>query len=462
MAFKKKRREQPVAKAPEVAAPAWSVSEPVLSWLHIGVGIKRWLAVIALGVMLITLGLNHILTVDRIMYRLSTMNRTHVTLVTLGMVCLVTGVVFLIRSLAAALAPERKDYLGNLLYRNRLKQRGPRVVVIGGGTGLSTLLKGMKVYTTNLTAVVTVSDDGGSSGRLVRDFEVLPPGDIRNCLVALARSEDLIASLFQYRFDKGGDLVGHSFGNLLIAALTEITGDFLQAIEEVSKVLAITGEVLPSTCEKVMLKASFTDGQTIRGETRISGYGRHIQEISLEPPSVSPPPQVLERIASADCIVIGPGSLFTSLIPNLLVHDICRAINASSAQVVLVSNIMTQPGETDGYNVSDHVRAIFKHSSLTRIDSVVYNDSPISPARLKRYASRGSAPVLLDEDCAELPCRMVSTDLVTDDGLIRHDPQRLSLKIMELIEEKMVKKVRILSRGMLDMRSSASPGHEPA
>src|SRR5579859_4828105 len=282
----------------------------------------------------------------------------------------------------------------------RRAARGTRVVAIGGGTGLSTLLRGLKKYTpratdlppagqfiSDLTALVTVSDDGGSSGRLRRELGMLPPGDVRNCLVALSEDENLISKLFQYRFSSTGDLEGHNFGNLFLAALTAMTGDFAVAVKQASEILATRGHILPATSANVQLEAIMDDGSHVLGETRINASQRRIVELQMLPPHPEPLPQTLDAIARADIITIGPGSLFTSLVPNLLVRGIPEAIANSHAVRVFICNLMTEANESLNMTASDHIRAIFNHSSGKKIfDYALVNTEPVSASMRERYA----------------------------------------------------------------------------
>lgn len=414
-------------------------------WLQPGMGVKRWLAVVLLGCLLMVAGSAHLVRSRRFNTYFEDFQRIDIALLAGGVMIVLMGVILLVRSLVETLAPERKGDLGEMIWRNRVRIRGPKIVAVGGGTGLSVLLKGMKAFTTNLTAVVTVADDGGSSGRLREDLKVLPPGDVRNCLVALARSEDLLSRLFQYRFEKGGDLVGHSFGNLLIAALSDITGDFIQAIKVSSEVLAIVGEVLPSTTQDVILRAELTDGTTVDGETNVGKNGDKIKNIMLVPADPEPPPGVVEAIQGAEVIVLGPGSLFTSVIPNLLVPSIVNAINTANAPVIYAANIMTQPGETTGFNLSSHLEAIFQHTALKRVDYVLFNSGHITDRKLKFYRSRGSTPVELDDRAHErMGPRIILDDLVSVSDFIRHDSSKLAMAVMKLVEMKMTRGVRTL------------------
>jgi uncharacterized cofD-like protein len=246
-----------------------------------------------------------------------------------------------------------------------------RIVVIGGGTGLSVLLKGLKKYTSRLTAIVTVTDDGGSSGRLRAEMGVLPPGDIRNCLVALAETETLMDKVFQHRFQAGNGLQGHTLGNLLLVAMSEIAGGFISAIQEVSKVLAVRGVVLPATLEPVVLAATMENGSTVVGETRIREHEGKIERISLVPDQCLPVPETLKAIQEADAIILGPGSLYTSIIPNLLVKGVAESLTEAKAPLIYVSNIMTEKGETDGFTAADHLQAIKRHLNQQLIDYAI-------------------------------------------------------------------------------------------
>lgn len=308
---------------------------------------------------------------------------------------------------------------------------GLRIVAIGGGTGLATLLRGLKQLTAHLTAIVTVTDDGGSSGRLRKDLGVLPPGDVRNCLVALAADESLMGELFSYRFATG-ELAGHSFGNLFLAALTEVTGDFDRAIKESSKVLAISGTVLPSTTADVHLHALLSDGRELVGESVIGRAPVSVTRVWIEPADAYAVPLAVERIAEADLVVLGPGSLFTSIAPNLLVHGIAEALAVTSARVVYVANVMTQPGETAAFGALDHLDGLLRHLDEGVVDVMVVNQAPIPAYLLSRYADEGAEPVLWNGGQQEYRgVRIVPADIVLADRLIRHDPERLARLVIE-------------------------------
>jgi len=324
------------------------------------------------------------------------------------------------------------------------------VVSIGGGTGLSCLLKGLKhsvfdppvieapavkPWIGRLTAVVTVSDDGGSSGRLRNELRVLPPGDIRNCMVALSTDESLLSHLFQYRFPGSGQLHGHSFGNLFLTALTGVTGDFLEAIRVSSYVLAIKGKIYPATLHDVRLEADLEDGKRVFGESQISMSASRIRSLSLSPPNCRPVPAVLEAIRRADVITLGPGSLFTSLLPNLLVPGITRALRKSRAMKIYICNLMSQPGETIGFSAADHVSTIYNHTGDGLFDCMILNNQPISPTVLSRYRRQGSMPVPTDRRrIAALGLRICEGSLLARGRVVRHDPIRLATAVQRTYE----------------------------
>lgn len=311
----------------------------------------------------------------------------------------------------------------------------PKIVVIGGGTGLSVLLKGLKQYSSRLTAVVTVSDDGGSSGRLRSELGILPPGDIRNCLVALAETETLMDKVFQHRFKQGTGIAGHNLGNLLLLAMTEITGDFVSAIKEVSRVLKVRGEVIPATLDHVTLGAKMSDGAIISGETAIRGYGRKIDQVFLIPRECRPVPATIEAITNADAIVLGPGSLYSSIIPNLLVDGVSPAIAGSQAVKIYVSNIMTEQGETDGFSALDHLRVIMEHVEKPIIDYVIINTGTIDELRLKRYQEEKAVPVVDSyQHIMAMGIKVYAEDLVSDAEVAWHDSDKLAKSIMDIIK----------------------------
>jgi uncharacterized cofD-like protein len=323
---------------------------------------------------------------------------------------------------------------------------GLRVIALGGGTGLSALLRGLKEHVvrrgdqhptlkrpiTDLAAIVTVTDDGGSSGRLRRENQILPPGDIRNCMVALSKDEALLSRLFQYRFQVGRGLRGHNFGNLFLAALTHVTGDFAEAIRVSSKVLAVRGRIFPSTLSNVHLIATLANGKRVQGETRISRSQIPIRKIALNPRRVRPLPAAIEAIEEADLIFMGPGSLYTSVIPNLLIPEIAEAIARSKVPRIYIANLMTQPGETTHYALSDHLRAIKQHVRRPIVDAVVANRQSVSPEVVRRYRAEGAEPVLLDrENVLKMNVRLVTGSLVEEHGVLRHNSTRLARLLVD-------------------------------
>ena len=327
-----------------------------------------------------------------------------------------------------------------------LQTRGLRVVALGGGTGLSALLRGLKEHVVlrtdhhasrerpiaDLAAIVTVTDDGGSSGRLRRENRILPPGDIRNCMVALSKDEALLGRLFQYRFHAGHGLVGHNFGNLFLAALTHVTGDFAEAVRVSSKVLAIRGRIFPSTISNVHLTATLADGQHVSGETKISRSRVPIRQVQLVPRRARALPKAIEAIQKADLILMGPGSLYTSVIPNLLIPEIAQAIARSKAPRVYVANLMTQPGETTDYSLSEHLRAVQRHVDKRVIDWVVANRQPVSPDVARRYRAQGAEAVAVDtEKVLKLKVKLVLDNLLEEHGLIRHNSPRLARLLVD-------------------------------
>jgi uncharacterized cofD-like protein len=318
------------------------------------------------------------------------------------------------------------------------QHRGRRVVAIGGGTGLPVVLAALKRYlggrVTALTAIVTVTDDGGSSGRLREELQVLPPGDIRNCLVALADVEPLMAELFQFRFPGDGGLAGHSFGNLFLAALTHVTGSFLHAIRISGKVLAVRGTILPSTLDVVRLGAELADGRRVLGESHVVGQGVPIRRVFVEPGEPHALPEVLEAIAHADVVVLAPGSLYTSLIPNILVGGVADALRAAAALKICVANLMTEPGETDGMSLGDHVEALYAHGGRGVIDGIVAHGRPFPADVVARYARAGAMPVTADRDRVRaLGVWVTEADVAGPTELARHHPEKLGRVLARLI-----------------------------
>ncbi|TRU27881.1 MAG: YvcK family protein [Microcystis aeruginosa Ma_MB_S_20031200_S102] len=412
-------------------------------WLSPGLFVKRWLLISLTGVFLTSFGLAvwvKLTPVNRFLEFVSQALETTARLVPnsvsgplavlLGVFLLFWGQSRTVETITEALQPDASEELVDRLRTHRRLHRGPKIVAIGGGTGLSTLLRGLKQYSSNITAIVTVADDGGSSGRLRREMGILPPGDIRNCIAALADEEKLLTELFQYRFHAGDGLSGHSFGNLFISAMTEITGDLEQAIDASAKVLAIRGKVLPATLTDVSLWAKLADGRIIEGESKITEAMGQIRQIGCHPADPVALPAALAAIKEADYIIIGPGSLYTSIIPNLLVPAIRQALAEVTVPRVYVCNIMTQPGETDNYSVADHLRAIEGVCEERVFDAVLAQRTAPSPQSLQLYAQEHSHPVFLDrEEVGKMGYRIVLANVMAEDEVtakVRHDPQRLA------------------------------------
>ncbi len=416
-------------------------------WLVPGLKIKRWFALIVLGSVLAAIGITLLFKLEPIYFIISTARKIfHIVPAELaGVVFIASGAVIFIQawkktnfSMLDLNGSRKQSSMGENLYRKMKLNHGPKIVAIGGGTGLSTMLRGIKKITNNITAIVTVGDDGGSSGRLREEMGILPPGDIRNCIAALADDDDIVTQLFQYRFKTGEGLGGHSFGNLFITAMTAICGDMITAIKESSKVLLIRGKVIPATTDDMRLIARMEDGSYVKGESQIPESGKKIVELKCEPEVCKPSNEVIDAINNADLIILGPGSLYTSIIPNLLVKGISEAIQNAKAKKIYVCNIMTQPGETDNYSASDHIKAIFEHM----IKSGAQPDKPLMDAILinnqlpqnlaKKYEEKDSLPVEVDSgEIKKMGLELVSSKLIQDnkEGLVRHSPSRLAKSI---------------------------------
>lgn len=375
-----------------------------LTWLYPGMRVKRWALAIGGSGLVLIVGLMGLIGRENLkeIYQIFSGSDTVVTgmiagLILAGLVGIVFGVNGLVRSIIRGVSPEFEGRASEVIYHKRRLSRGPHVVAVGGGTGLSTLLRGLKGWTANITAVVTVMDSGGSSGRLRREMNILPPGDIRNCLIALAEDESKMARLFGHRFrDGGAALDGHSLGNLVLAGLQEMTGSFDRSIEELSSLLNIRGQVLPATLDDVELVAELDDGTLLHGEHEIGRSPRRIVRMALSKPRVRPYPKVLQVIGAADVIVLGPGSLYTSIIPNLLVDEVAREIERARAVKIYVANLMTQPGETEGYTLNDHLEALGEYVELAVFDYAIINRRAIPAELSARYRAEKATPVEVD------------------------------------------------------------------
>jgi uncharacterized cofD-like protein len=431
-------------------------------WLRPGMRVKRWLVVALVGIFVLVAGVDLMFLMqladlgdrlNELLWRTLGIYLpgagegflrafTYQVIIgfptaVLGLLVFLYGVRNILTSVTSVVMPAANQPIVDIIWRRRQLAQGARIVVIGGGTGLSTLLRGLKEYTSNITAVVTVTDDGGSSGRLTREFNMLPPGDIRNCLVALADAEPLMQELFQYRFQAGGEasgLKGHSFGNILIAAMLHITGDFEEAVRQTSRVLAIRGRVLPSTTRHVSLMAELDDGSIVEGETSISAAGRRIKRMMLSDEDAAPLDETLEAIRTADTIIIGPGSVYTSILPNFLVQGVAEAVAESRALKVYICNVMTQPGETNDFSASDHVKALISQAGLPVFDYVLVNTEKPNEKLQERYAGVGSRWVTPDvEEIRKLGLRPITGDFISQNDVVRHDSKKLAEAICRVV-----------------------------
>ena len=413
-------------------------------WLYPGMHLKRWIVVLFVGISILGLGAAIFL---RDLYRTSgeagitwiywatgawLPPQLRATIVaTAGLVLTGFGAWGLFRSVLAPFV-ERGDSVMEVLYTKRYLARGPRIVTMGGGTGLSTLLRGLKGYSANVTAIVTVADDGGSSGQLRQQLGIIPPGDIRNCIAALADAEPLMTQLMQYRFPAGSGLDNHAFGNLFIAAMTAVTGDFEEAVRESNRVLAVRGQVLPATSVPLNLVATLASGRRVRGQVAVAGADEAIERLAIEPGDVRANPEALERILEAEMIVIGPGSLFTSVLPNLLIRDIRDAIYASNALKVYVCNVATQGGETPDFSASAHLETLFAHVGDGIIDYMLVNDNH----RARKPDGSAGQPVTIDSRRLETyPVLIVEEDLIDLGNSHHHDPAKLAAALVRLQQE---------------------------
>ena len=400
-----------------------------IKFAYAGLGVKRWVALWSVGVGIIAVGLAFVSknVFDIYLPNFLPWYFEGVLLGGVGIAAVVVSVFGLYRSVGhLVLARPGIDSLADTLYTRRYRSRGPRIVTIGGGTGMSVLLRGLKEHTDNISAIVTVGDDGGSSGRLRENFGVLPPGDFRNCLIALSDDETLVRDLFQYRFDRGEGLEGHSFGNLFIAAMTDITGNFETALEEFSRVLAVHGRVVPATNENLHLSAKLFDGKVVDGESNFKAIRGLIEELMISPHDAAAVPAAIEAVRDAEMIVIGPGSLYTSILPNLLVKGIGEAVLNSEARKLYVCNVATESGETIGYTVADHVAALQQHTSPEIIDCVIANSgaAELGPPFKGR---------LVEHDGRRIEhAKIVAADLIDTSFPVRHDVGKLADCILDV------------------------------
>ena len=436
-----------------------------LQWLLPGLRIKRWVLLAALGIALLLDAITRWLIAEgagiHINEVLDDIVDDYFSPAYLTWIFAIAGVVFTVFGIRLWLQSVVRIGRGpgpegfRAAIADMRLQQGYKIVAIGGGTGLSTLLRGLKRRTSNLTAVVTVSDDGGSSGRLQKELGVLPPGDVRNCLVALADDEALVTDLFRFRFTEGEGLSGHSFGNLFLAAMSGITGNFDRAIKESSRVLNIVGRVLPATLGVVRLCAELDDGTIVEGETSISLATRPIKRVFFDPPGVEPLEEVITAIRGADAIVLGPGSLYTSILPNFLVARVAHEVAGAHAVKLYVCNVMTQPGETDGMTAADHVKALFDGAGERVCDYVVVNDE--APSRLvAAYAQEGQVPVRPDlERIAATGVEPIAAGVINETETVRHDSDRLAATVIAAIDRAVADRATLMKPASAYRRSSA-------
>lgn len=426
----------------------------IVQWLYPGLAVKRWMLLFSLGLLFFVFGATLILNykifgiLEEELLRFAfyiTGSYSYTFLAVLGTFLILAGswimisaVRRLVRRFLELVAPDQQEVSKALLSRMELS-RGMKVVAIGGGHGLSMLLRGMKRKTSNISAIVTVADDGGSSGRLRQEMGIIAPGDLRNCLVALADKSSVLEQLFQYRFNDAGELEGHSLGNLFLAALIKEFGSVQNALEAASKVLNIRGQVMPSTAERVRLIAKMSDGETVEGESEISAYVEQqkgkvkILQMATIPKDPIAVGDALEAIKEADLITLGPGSLYTSILPNLLVPEILEAIRESNTPVMYICNVMTQPGETDNYSVSDHIQALIDHVGEGIISYALVNHGMPRKDVLKKYAEVGAHPVEIDREKVEnLGVTLIEQDLLGEERGAVHDTDVLANEIVQI------------------------------
>jgi uncharacterized cofD-like protein len=416
-----------------------------MMWLMPGLVLKRWIFASLLGVLLVGFGVSLALNFQPFTHAYHLLQQVAQFMpswlsgglcIALGLLTLRYGMHKTQHTLSSVTGNQSFGDMAEALLRKNRLSRGPNIVAIGGGTGLSTLLRGLKLHSSNLTAIVTVGDDGGSSGKLREDQGIIPPGDIRNCIAALADEEKLITSLFQYRFHLGtpeGGLQGHSFGNLFLTAMCHVTGDMMSAIKESSRVLNTLGRVLPSTLEQVELVAEMEDGSIVRGESNIPEARKRIRHLSCSPASLKALPEVIEAIQSADLILMGPGSLYTSVLPNLLIPEIREALAKSKVPRLYVANMMSQAGETDQFTVSDHVKVLLEHTQNPQLISAVLVNRELPQALVETYEKAGSHQVPVDTQVLGQWGITVCSDTLVDlqeTQTVRHHPARLAKAIM--------------------------------
>lgn len=418
-----------------------------LKWLYPNMGIKRYFMLAVFGIFLVSWGfavmsfgetLGFLESQFRdLIYQLTGKQAASVVpagiiICLVGLTLIYIGFKRMLKSIIVTLLPGNEEKIVDVMFSRSLLKRGPKIVVVGGGTGLSVLLRGLKEYTSNLTAIVTVADDGGSSGQLRRELGILPPGDVRSCLVALAEKEEIMEDLFSYRFDSGA-FAGHSLGNLFLAGMAGRFGDFQKGIEQVGKVFALRGEVCPSTLSQITLEAYFEDGRSINGETAIRSTPGKIKHLKVTPQNCKPLPEALKAVEEADLVVLGPGSLYTSVLPNLLIGGLRDKIASVKAPCVYVCNIMTEPGETDNFTVTEHLQVIIDHGGKGLVDAVLAAKEDIPLEVRERYQGEGAEAVTGDSKSVEsLGVQYHESSFYTGGEVVRHNPERLAKELLRL------------------------------
>lgn len=413
-------------------------------WFYPGMRVKRFLMIVLSGIILMAIGFIFLIDLSRFLWIKNLIKNLFINyqiaphlsgliLIISGSALVILGIANINRSILKRIVPQQVDKVHDIIYLQKKLGKGPRIVVIGGGTGLYTLLRGLKQFTSNITAVVTVFDSGGSSGQLRDELGVLPPGDIRNCLVALSTKEPLMTRLFQYRF-KNGSLRGHSFGNLFITAMSEVSGDFSSAIEKSSEILAVRGKVLPSSTEDVTLCARLQNKKFVKGEKNISQNKDRIESVFIEPAHVLPLTETIQAIKEAGVIILGPGSLYTSVICNLLVENIPEVIFQSTALKIYICNVMTQPGETDGYSASMHLKEVIKYLHHNCIDYVLVNREMLSKEVAEKYQQEGAYAVKDDlQDKYNQRTKVIHRELLSEYNYARHDSDKVARLVLDII-----------------------------
>jgi len=398
----------------------------IIKWFYPGLRIKRWVTLLFLSLFFLIFSSVRLAHDTHLILKIFDS-----LLFVFSFIGFVAGMRSLIKSLFEAIYPGKDKEIIDIIYEKRFLSKGPKIVAIGGGTGLATVLEGLKEYTANITAIVAVADEGGSSGRLREEFGILPPGDIRNCLVSLAEAPQLMRDLFQYRFKEGNGIKGHSFGNIFITAMTQVTGSFKDAVKESSIVLAIRGRVLPSSLDKIRLKAEYSDGTTKEGEDKIPHEEKSIRKIYLVPQDAKSNPEAIEAIREAEIIIFGPGSLFTSIIPNLLIEQVREEIAKRDVVKLYLCNVMTQHGETDGLTAFDHLEKIVFHAKRNIVNCCLVNSGRLKHNLLVKYAEEKSFPVIFDrERFKKLGVSIFEGDVVSKSNYLRHDSENTAKEVM--------------------------------